>query len=122
MTIIVIAIAHECLAKTVTIVKHRGDTIETETIEVILLEPELTIGKQEVQHLVLSVVEAQAVPSRMLTTVALIEILAWVTGKVTKTFHLVLHSMTVHDIHDNGNTCFVGSIDEFLQFLGSTEA
>ena len=67
-----------------------------------LLEPILAIGEQEMQNLVLAVVEAETVPSRMLTTVALIEVLTGIASEVGKAFHLVLHSMAVHDVHNDG--------------------
>ena len=66
MPVEVVAVIAESLAQPVTVVKHRGDTVETETVELILFEPEFTVGKQEMQHLVLAIVEAKRVPGRML--------------------------------------------------------
>ena len=80
----------------------------------VLLKPELAVGKQEVDDLVLSVVEAEAIPSWMLATVALIEILAGVAGKVAKSLVLVLYSMAVDNVHDDGNTQFMSAVNERL--------
>ena len=57
----------------------------------------------------------------MLVSVARIEVLVRITGKITETFHLVLHCMRVNDIHDDSNTILMGSIDEILEFLRGSE-
>ena len=44
-------------------------------------------------HLILTIVEAETVPSWMLMSVARIEVLVTITGKIAETFHLVLHCM-----------------------------
>ena len=56
----------------------------------------------------------------MLTTVALVEVLAGVAGKVSKTFVLVLYSMAVDNVHDDGNSQFMSAVNERLQFLGGS--
>ena len=43
MAIKIIAIITESLAQAMAVIKHGGHAIETETIELILLQPELTI-------------------------------------------------------------------------------
>ena len=58
-----------------------------------LIEPVLAVAEQEVQHLVLAVVEAEAVPCRMLAPASRIEILVGVSGKVAQSLNLVLHGM-----------------------------
>ena len=121
MTIEIIAIATEGLAQSVTIVEHRGDTIETETVEVELLKPVLTVRQEEMDHLVLAIIETEGVPCRMLMTVARIEELVGVACQIAKTLHLILHGMRVNDIHDHSNAVLVGGINEFLQFVGCTE-
>ena len=112
MTIVVVAIAGEILAQAVTVVKHRGDAIETETVKMELVEPILAVGKQEVHHLVLAVVKAEAVPCGMLTPVSLAEILARVAGKVAQPLVLIFHGMAVYDVHDHGNAHRVSLVDE----------
>ena len=54
------------------------------------------------QHLVLAVVKAQAVPCRMFVTIARIEELVGVAGQVAQPFNLVFHGMRMNDVHDDG--------------------
>ena len=68
---------------------------------------------------VLSVVEAKAVPSRMFATVAGIEILVRVAGKVAQAFDLVLDGMALHQVHNDRNAMLVGFINEGFQLFGS---
>ena len=70
---------------------------------------------------VLSVVEAQRVPCWVLMTVARIEELIGVATKVTKTFHLVLHSVTVNDVHNHCYAVLMRFVDKGFQFLRSSE-
>ena len=65
------------------IIKHGSHTIETETIEFILLQPELAIRQQEMKDLVLTIIKAQRIPSRMLPSISLMEILGIGTIKTT---------------------------------------
>ena len=66
---------------------------EAEAIEVEFFKPILAVGQKEMEHFVLSVIEAEAVPSRMLVSLARIEILVRVAGKIAQTFQLVLHGV-----------------------------
>ena len=121
MSVVVVAIGHEALAEAVAVVEHGGDAVEAEAVEVELLEPVLAVGEQEVEHFVLAVVEAKAVPCGMLSAVALVEVLAGVAGKVCQAFHLILHSMAVHDVHDDSKAHAVRLVDEGFQLVGSAE-
>ena len=78
----VVAIAAEGLAQSVRVVEHRGNAVEAEAVELELLEPVFTVRKQEVQHVVLAVVEAQRIPGGMLVAVAGIEELVGVASQV----------------------------------------
>ena len=93
MTVEVVTIVAEGLTQSVAVIKHRSHPIETETVEMELFQPVFTVGQQEVNHLVLAIVKAERIPCRMLTTSALIEILARITGKVAQSFYLVLHGV-----------------------------
>ena len=93
MTVEVVAVVAECLAQAVAVVEHGGYAVESETVKMVLAEPVLAVAQQEVHHLVLTVVEAEAVPSRMLVSLARIEILVRVAGKIAQTFQLVLHGV-----------------------------
>ena len=72
--------------------------------------------------IILSVVEAKAVPSRMLMPVAGIEILVRISSKISQTLYLILHGMRVDNIHDDCDAVAVCLVYESLQFLRSTEA
>ena len=58
----------------------------------------------------------------MLTTRSRIEILVRITGKVTQTFHFVFHRMRMDNVHNNGNTHLMSSINQRFQFVGRTKA
>ena len=73
-------------------------------------------------HLVLAVVKAETVPCGMFMSVAGIEILVGVASQIAQSFHLVLHGMTVHNVHDDRYALLVSLIDELLEFFGSAEA
>ena len=56
-------------------------------------QPVFAVGKQEMNDLVLSIIEAKSVPFRLLAALSLIKILARITGKVAQSFYLVLHGV-----------------------------
>ena len=120
--VVVVAIATEGLTEAVAAVEHRGDTIETETVELILLHPEAAVGEQEGYDIILRVVEAERIPSGMLATITRIEVLVGVASKVAQALELVLHGVRLHHIHNHCNAVGVSLIDELLQLLGSTLA
>ena len=80
------AIAVEILAQTVAEVHHRGYAVETESVEIVLIKPELAVREQEMQHLGFLVVETQAVPSGMLAACARVKVLVWRAIKITQAF------------------------------------
>ena len=121
MAIEVVTVITERLSQTVAVVEHRGYTIEAETIEVVFAEPVLAVAQEEVHHLILTIVEAETVPSWMLMSVARIEVLVRITGKIAETFHLVLHCMRVNDIHNDSYAILMGCINERLEFLWGSE-
>ena len=104
VTVIVVLIAAKVISQSVRVIKHRGDTIETESVEVVFLEPKLTIGKQEVYDLTFSIVENQRIPSRMLTPAASMKILGIRTIESSQSFFFIFYGMRVYDIHNHGYT------------------
>ena len=66
-----------------TVVQHRGHAIKAETVKLEFLQPITTIGEQEVHHLVLTIVKAQGIPSRMFMTVTWIEELVGIACQIT---------------------------------------
>ena len=73
MTIEVVGVRGEALAEAVVVVQHRGDAVEAEAVELEDLQPVLTVGEEEVDDVVAPVVEAQRVPSGMITTRTFVE-------------------------------------------------
>ena len=122
MTIEVVTIAAEGLAQTMRVVEHRGDAVESEAVEVELLEPVLAVREQEVQYVVLTIVEAKRVPSRMLVTVAGIEELVGIASQIAQAFYFVLNCVTMNNIHNNANAQLMSLIDQGLQLFGRAEA
>ena len=82
-------------------VKHRGDAIEAETVEVKALEPILTIGEEEVEHLIFPVVKAHRVPRRVEHPLTAMEVLGVGAVKAGEPLLLVPRCMGVDDIHDD---------------------
>ena len=121
-SVVVVAIAAERFSKPVVIIEHGGHAVETETIELEFLKPVFTVGEQEMQHLVLSVIETEGIPRGMFPTVVGIEIEAACTVKSPETLILILDGMGMDDIHDYGDSQLMGAVNEALQLLGGAEA
>ena len=58
----------------------------------------------------------------MLAPPVAIEVLVFSSVKASQSLNLVLHGVRVHDVHNHGNACLMGIVDEVLQFLGCAEA
>jgi len=71
-------------------VEHTGNTIETETIELVLVHPESKVAQQKPENLVVSIVEQSAVPLIMATLAATMEVLVISTVKFVETIQDVL--------------------------------
>src|ERR1700712_1821945 len=56
-------------------VHHAGDTIETESVKVVLVHPEAKITEKEAENLVMSIVEQPAVPKLVLSFGTRMEVL-----------------------------------------------
>ncbi len=103
------------------IVKHGSNAIETESVEMELLKPIFAIGKQEMKHLILSIIETKAVPCWMFATITLAEILIGITREIGKTLIHIFHRMTMYNIHYHRKSISMSLINECFQFLGSSE-
>ena len=58
----------------------------------------------------------------MLMPVAWVEILVGVASEIAKSLYLVLHGMTVNDIHDYSDAILVCCVNEVLKLLRRTES
>ena len=118
----IVAIAAEVNTQAVVVIEHGGDAVEAEAVEMEFVEPVLTVGQEEVYHLVLAIVEAEAVPLVVLTTVTRVEVLVRIATQVAESLDLILHSMRVNKVHDDSKAVLVSGIYKFLQVFRSTEA
>ena len=118
----IIVIAAEILAEAVVPVKHAGDPVETESVQMIFLHPELAVGKEEVLGLVLSIVEASRSPGRMPALRALVEIEVFLSVETPKALSLIVHAVGMHYVHNHRYAPGMGVVHEMLEFLRSAEA
>ena len=102
-------------------VKHAGDTVETETVDVIFLHPVLAVREKEVLCLILSIVEAARAPCRMPSLPAGIEIEVLLTIEHSKSLRLIVYRMRMNDIHHDRDSESVSIINKGLEFLRRTE-
>ena len=120
-SVVIIGIASESLPQTMVVIEHRGYAIEAEAVKLILFEPELAVGEEEMKHTVLSIVEAERIPSRMFATLVAIEIEVVGTVKTAETLHFILHGMRMHDIHYHGNPHLMRFINQTLKIVRRAE-
>ena len=98
-------------------VQHAGDTIESETIEVVFLHPETQVAEQEAQNLVVAVVEQSAVPQLMSSLGALMEVQVVAAVEHVQTIEHVLGCVAVHHVQQHGDSHAMCSINELLEVI-----
>jgi hypothetical protein len=98
-------------------VQHARHSIETETVELVLLHPEAQIAKEEAQNFMATVVEQPAVPQLVSTLGTLVEVQVVAVIEHVEAIQYVLRRMTVHHIQQNCNAHTVGSIYQLLQIV-----
>ena len=121
MAVEIVIVAGKSLTQPVAVVYHRGDTVESEAVEAIFLQPILAVGEQEVDDLVLTVVEAETVPLVVEAARPGEEVLRRVAGQIAQPLVLVFDSVAVDQVHDDGKAHAVGVVDEMLQLVGGAE-
>ena len=122
VAVVIVVISSESLSEAVVVVEHGGDAVKAESVEAVFLQPVFAVGEEEVEHLVLSVVEAEGVPGGMFAAAVAVEIEVIASVEASETLGLVLDGVGVDNIHDDGNSEPVGLVDELLQLLWSAEA
>lgn len=75
------------------------------------LQPVLAVTQEEMEHVIFSVIETEAVPSGMFVTVTFIEELIGVAGEVTESFDFILDGVAVDYIHYDGESHLMSGID-----------
>ena len=103
------------------VVQHRSDTVKTEAVKMVFLQPELQIGKQEVQNTGLAVIKALGSPGRMLTLFSIVEELPYRSIKHMDTFRCVLNRMGMDQIQQDTDAHIMGFIHKIFQILRMTE-
>ena len=122
MTIEVVGVRGKALAEAVVVVQHRGDAVKAEAVELEDLQPVLTVGEEEVDDVVAPVVEAQRVPSGMITTRTFVEEECAGAVIACQPLDLIAYGMAVHEVHNDLDTSCVSCVNERLQIVGRTEA
>lgn len=109
-------------SNTVVHVKHTSDTVETETIKLILVHPEAQVTQEEPQHFMMPIVEQTTIPKLMATLSTLVEIEMIGSIEHVQAIEHVLRCMTVHHIQQYHQPHIVGSVNQLLQILGGPVA
>ena len=109
-------------AQAVIVVEHAGDAVKTEAVEVILLQPELQVREQEMEHLGLSVIEALGPPGGVFALRPGVEELILRAVKHVDALDGVLDGVRVYQIEQDGDAEFMGAVDQVLEILGIAEA
>ncbi len=120
--VVIIVVGTESLSEAVVIIKHRGHAVEAEAVKMVFFKPVFAVGKEEVNHLVLAVVEAERIPCRVLAAPVAIEIEVVRSIESAQAFQFVFHGVGMNNIHNHGNTHGMRCIDKRFKFLGSAEA
>ena len=68
-------------------------------------------------HFILTIVKAKAVPGRMFMPAARVKILIRVARKVAKPFYFILNGMRMHQVHNHGNAHLMSRIHKRLQLF-----
>ncbi len=92
-------------------VQHRGHCIHAQTVEVVLLQPEQRVRKEETAHLVTAIVKDFGAPIRMpgLTRVGVLVARGAIESSQTVR---VVRKMARHPIHHNADPGLVKNVDK----------
>ena len=102
-------------------IKHRGDGIHAQAVDVILVEPEKRVGDQEIAHFVAAEIENERAPILMLA-LARIHVLVEIGAVEFREPVRVLRKMRRHPIHDHADAALMAAIDEMPELIGIPEA
>jgi hypothetical protein len=101
-------------------IKHAGHTIETETIELILIHPETKIAQKESQHFVVTIVEQPAIPKLVAAPYTLMEVKVVAAVELVQAVKHVLRCMTMNNVQQNCDAQSMRSVDELFQVVRET--
>ena len=92
-------------------VQHGSNSVESEPIGLVLLQPEPDIRQQKSKHLVFRVVKNPAVPQRMLSFLSTVKILVISSIPHIDALIDILGSVRVNQIDDDLHSQSMGFID-----------
>lgn len=97
------------------LVEHARHTVETETIEVVLIHPEPQVAEQESHDFVMTVIEQPAVPQLVAATSSLVEVLVVCAVEFVESIQNVLGGMAVNNVEKHSDSHAVSHVDQFLE-------
>ena len=109
-------------AQAVVMVKHTGNPVEAEAVEMELLHPILDVRQQEMLYLVLAVVEELRVPVGLVTGFSGQRVVVVGAVQFVDAFVEVTDVVGMHQIHDDRQPQLVGAAHQLLQLLGRAAA
>src|SRR5262249_2304357 len=101
-------------------IEHRRDGVDTQAVDMVLLEPEQGIRQQKVAHFVAAVVEDQRAPVLVLTLPRIL-VLEQRRAVESRQTVRVLREVTRHPVEDHAEPGTVGGVDEELEVLRRAE-
>ena len=114
-------IVGECNTKTMVMVHHGRNAVETVSVETVFIQPEAAVGKKEMQHFRLAVVETARIPCGVPPPRTGMEIQAVLSVKKRKTIAFVLDGMGMDKVHYDTQSHPMRSVDKRLQILWRSE-
>jgi len=117
----ILAVVGKGRTQTVVQIEHGGDTVEPETVKVVLLQPEFQVGQQKVDHFVFAVVETFCAPGRVVALGRIVEELVGRAVKFVNALPGVPAGVGMDHIQKHGDAHIVGGVDKVFQVLGPAE-
>ena len=102
-------------------VEHVGDGVDAQTVDVVLFEPEHSVGDEEALHFRPAVVEVRRAPLPVLGALLVVRFVERHAVEVAKPL-LVLAEVAGHPVHDDGDAVRVRRVDEVTEVIRLTVA
>jgi phosphoenolpyruvate carboxylase len=98
-------------------VEHAGYSVESESVELVLLHPEAKIAEEESHDFVMAIVEQSAVPLVMISLPTSMEVLVICAIELVETIENILRGMAMDHVKEDDQTHTMSSVNELLQIL-----
>ena len=102
-------------------IKHRGDSVNADAVNMILVEPEHSGGDEEGDDFVSRVVKDVGAPFLVLALAAVLILIAVDTVKAAEAVS-VFGEVSGNPVEDNADTCLVAAVNEVHEHLGAAVA